>query len=166
LLLDLARKDILERISLKTGYTISESTLSPKLRQAITTLALVERSMYTMRQIYNAELNRSNQNFITKVISRKDKPEIEKDGNEVQRLKVAIDLKVEDLSKRIIAEQTLKQMPNDSESNSAPLTALKCPNCGASLQLPTNMIVKCEYCGSSLSIQNLQLQLSSIVQGV
>jgi hypothetical protein len=166
LLLDPARKDILERISLKTGYTISESTLSPKLRQAITTLALVERSMYTMRQIYNAELNRSNQNFITKVISRKDKPEIEKDGNEVQRLKVAIDLKVEDLSKRIIAEQTLKQMPNDSESNSAPLTALKCPNCGASLQLPTNMIVKCEYCGSSLSIQNLQLQLSSIVQGV
>lgn len=169
MLLESARKDILERISNKIGYTISESSLSPALRQSITTLAHVERSFDTMRQIYYAEANRSNQNFVTRFASRGDKHAIERDGQEVQRLKSAIDMKVEDLSKRVLLEQTLKQTAGETRiqtTDSAALTALKCPNCGASLPLPTNTVVKCGYCGGSLSIQNLQLQLASIVQGI
>ncbi len=160
MLIESAKQDILERISAKVGYAVGESSLSPALRQSITTLAPVERSLYTMRQIYFAEVNRSNQNFVTRFATRGDKHAIERDGQEVQRLKTAVDSKVEDLSKRVLMEQTLKHTVGESpvEANgSATLTALKCPNCGAALPFPTSIMVKCDYCGGSLSIQNLQL---------
>ena len=161
-------QSIMDRINQKIGYSVAESSLSPALRRSITNLAQVQRSLYTIRQIYFAELNRSNQNFITRFASRNDKVTIERDDQEVQRLKVAVDSKVDELSKRVLMEQTLKQTTSESDipNNSSAVTALKCPNCGASVPLPTDTLVKCNYCGGSLSIQNLQLQLATIVQGI
>ena len=165
-----AKKDILERLSERVGFELVESSLSAPLRTSINTLAHVERSLYAIRQIYYAELDNS-QNFLSRFASKRTRLGIEKDREEVERLKTAVADKIEDLSKRILSEHAIKEnaaVPNSNSilTNSAQLVTLKCPNCGARLPMPATEFVKCDYCGSTLTMQNLQTQLSSILQGI
>ena len=165
-----AKKDIFERLSERVGFELVESSLSAPLRTSIYTLAHVERSLYAIRQIYYAELDNS-QNFLSRFASKRTRLGIEKDREEVERLKTAVADKIEDLSKRILSEHAIKEntvVPNSNSilTNSAQLVTLKCPNCGAGLPMPATEFVKCDYCGSTLTMQNLQAQLSSILQGI
>ncbi len=169
-MLETAKKDILERLSERVGFEVIESSLSAPLRTSINTLAHVERSLYAVRQIYYAEVDNS-QNFLSRFASKKTKLGIEKDREEVERLKSAVDNKIENLSERILSEHGIKEnamVPNTNSipTNTAQLVTLKCPNCGAGLPMPATEFVKCDYCGSTLTMQNLQAQLSSILQGI
>lgn len=168
--MEAAKKDILERLSERVGSEVTESSLSAPLRNSVNTLAHVERSLFAIKQIYYAELDNS-QNFLSRFVSRRAKLGIERDREEVERLKAAVENKIEDISKRILSKSTLREnaavpAADRSSTDATQYVSLKCPNCGAGLPIPSTEFVKCDYCGSTLTMQNLQIQLSSILQRI
>ena len=203
-----AKNEILERISSKLGYRITENSLSPNVRQAITLLANIWRKVIYMKQLElgqktNAERIRiycyiigaggialatliSIVNMAAGVTTfiitfvvfyylyRKHKEslnEIAANIREIAMLEESIASKIDELSQRILKEQKLrwikKALPAE-QLISKPLRVLeiRCPNCGAKLPIPSAPFIRCPYCGTTLSVQEIGLQIKSLIESV
>ena len=203
-----AKNEILERISSKLGYRITENSLSPNVRQAITLLANIWRKVIYMKQLElgqktNAERIRIYCYIIvasgialatlisivniaagvtTFVITfivfyylyRKHQEslnEIAANIREIAMLEESIASKIDELTQRILKEQKLRWIKRALPAEqliSKPLRVLeiRCPNCGAKLPIPSAPFIRCPYCSTTLSVQEIGLQIKSLIESV
>jgi len=207
--LEEARREILNRIGDKVGYSIREDTLSPTIRQAITSLANIWRNVVGMKQLALGEKSRVEQiksysavigvlglifAIFTGVISsslsfiiilltfiaiyflysqyQKSIRELNATLQEISTIEDKISSKINELSGRILREQKIgwvrQNIPVEeiSQIPESQILELRCPNCGASLPLPTGSFVQCPYCGTVLSIKDIGLQIKALIDSI
>jgi hypothetical protein len=164
-----SRSEILHKLESRVGYPIAEQNLSPATRQAITSLANIQRHLFVMSEILEGERGRVRSNALLSLGSRlrRDK-DMDKHADEIAMLEKEMNNKVLELSAHIAQEDMARQMgqPAPVRDGGADPVELKCPNCGASLPLPTARFVKCEYCGTTLSIQDVSSQIRTFIQKI
>jgi DNA-directed RNA polymerase subunit RPC12/RpoP len=167
-----SRSEILRKINSKIGFTISEESLSPAIRQAIVNLSTVQRHLFVVHEIFRGEERRVEKNPMLRMASKLGK-DSEKAGRallaeEVSDLQGEIDNKVSDLSRQILAEADARrsgQQPPEYKGKRE-LEQFKCPACGASLPIPTNHVVQCQYCDSKFTILDVSAQIKSMIQSI
>jgi hypothetical protein len=167
-----SRQEILRKIASKTGYTVNEANLTPPTRQAITNLATVQRHLFVVTEILRGENSRMEGSFLLRAASRvgmdSEKSERKSLGDEINSLQAEIDAKVSELAGQVTAEDSARQ------AGTAPpeykvrleLVELKCPQCGATLPLPTGRFTTCQYCKAAFTIEDVSSQLKSMIQGI
>jgi len=162
-----SRQEILRKLEAKAGYPIEEGTLSVGIRQAITSLADFQRHLFVISEILNGERGRIERSPALSFSSRlrKDR-EMELHANEIKELQKEIDNKVSEISAQIVEEDKARRLgqPLPERASYVDAIQLKCPNCGASLPMPTGRFVKCEYCSATLSIQDVSSQIKAMIQ--
>lgn len=165
-----AKLEIMNRLSFKVGYTISEASLSPEIRKKITILTSVQRSFYIIQEISRGERARVNGSVVLRIASKlhstKDASEL---VHQIEELNTEIENKINDISKQILTNETSESI-NETLDGIADGTKgvieLTCTKCGAPLPLPTGKFLKCSYCGEGLFIQDITPQLRSIVKRI
>lgn len=164
-----SRQEVLRRLGVKLGYPVNEANLSSGTRQAITNLSLVQRNLSVISEILRGERSRVERNVLLSLSSRlrKDK-ERDAHSNEVKQLQAEIDSKVSEISTQILQEDSARAsgLPPPERRGMIEAVQLKCPNCGASLPMPTGRFVECQYCNATLSIEDVSSQIRSMIQGI
>lgn len=179
MLIDVARQAVMEGISQRLSYSVALSDLPPDLRSSVESLASIQKNLYVMQEILNGERSRIQSNSIRSFISKhRPNKDIIEHGNRVDELQSDINNKISELSERIrkshAASEVLDKIGSVSMSaqsevinkTNPSLLVLKCPSCGAPLQMPTSQFVKCNYCSSTISIQDFGLQLKSMIEKI
>ena len=164
-----SRSEILRKLESRVGYPIAEQRLSPATRQAITSLADIQRHLFVMSEILEAERSRVGSNALLSLGSklRKDK-EIDSHSQEIAELEGEMSNKISELSAHILQEDKARELgqPAPVREGGVDAVELKCPNCGASLPLPAARFVKCEYCNTTLSIEDVSPQIKTMIQKI
>jgi hypothetical protein len=164
-----SRQEVLRRLAVTLGYPIDESSLSPGTRQAITNLSDIQRHLVVISEILRGERRRVERNALLSLSSklRKDR-EREEHSNEIKQLQTEIDAKISEISAQVLQEDKARQsgQPPPERQGVMEAVQLKCPNCGASLPMPTGRFVECQYCNATLSIQDVSSQIRSMIQGI
>jgi DNA-directed RNA polymerase subunit RPC12/RpoP len=167
-----SRQEILKRISTKIGFAVVEVNLTPATRQAITNLATLQRHLYVITELLEGENSRIERSALLRLASRigkdSEKEERTRLAEEIGKLQAEVDVKISELSDRILKEENARQagQPPPEFANNIGVAQLKCPTCGASLPLPTGRFIKCQYCNAVLSIQEVTSQMKSMIQNI
>src|SRR5712692_393820 len=164
-----SRQEVLRRLGVNLGYSVSEANLSSGTRQAITNLSLVQRNLSVISEILRGERSRVERNFLLSLSSRLRKDqEREAHSNEIKQLQTEIDSKISEISTQILEEDRARAsgQPPPERQGLIEAVQLKCPNCGAALPMPTGRFVECKYCNATLSIQDVSSQIRSMIQGI
>lgn len=164
-----ARQEILRKLEVKAGSPIDEGKLTAETRRAIGNLADFQRHVFVISEILNGEVGRVENSALLSISSRvrKDK-EIAAHSSEIAQLQKEIDAKVAELSAQINAEVEAvgSGKPPPGRQGGLEAARLKCPSCGAALQIPTGRYLKCEYCNSTLSIQDVSAQMKDMIRSI
>lgn len=179
MLIDVARQAVIDGLSQRMGYQISQNELSTEVRQSVEALATIQKNLYVMREVVNGERSRIKNNAIRSFMSKHIKnKEIDDQNNQIGELQSEINKKIVEISERIQSAKkdsqkhvtigSISLSPQDIDSNTpnANLLVLKCPSCGATLPMPTSQFVECRYCRSTISIQDFGLQFRSIIENL
>lgn len=167
-----SRQEILRRIYSKVGYTVDEANLTPTTRQAITNLATMQRHLLVITELLEGENSRIEKSALLRLTSKigkdSEREERAKLSEEISKLQLEVDAKVLELSDRVLKEENARQagQPPPEHGSSLEIAQLKCPTCGATLPLPTGRFVKCQYCSAILTIQEVSLQMKSMIQNI
>ncbi len=164
-----SRQEVLRRLGVNLGYPVNEANLSSGTRQAITNLSLVQRNLSVISEILRGERSRVEKNVLLSLSSRLRKDnERDAHSDEVKQLQTEIDSKISEISAQILQEDTARQsgLPPPERQGVVEAVQLKCPNCGASLPMPTGRFVECQYCNATLSIEDVSSQIRSMIQGI
>ena len=167
-----SRQEILRRIYSKVGFTVYEANLTPATRQAITNLATMQRHLLVITELLEGENSRIDRSTLLRLVSKigkdPERKERAKLAEEIGKLQLEVDAKVSELSDRVLKEENARQagQPPPELGGSLEIAQLKCPTCGATLPLPTGRFVKCQYCGAALTIQEVSLQMKSMIQNI
>jgi hypothetical protein len=167
-----SRREILNRIYSKIGFTVEETNLTSATRQAITNLATLQRHLLVVTEMLGGENGRIEKSPLLRLAFKlgadSEKKERSELAGEISKLQVEVDAKVSELSDRILKEENARQsgQPPPEYKVNLEVVQLKCPTCGAALPLPTGRFVKCEFCNTSLTIQEVSSQMKSMIQRV
>lgn len=167
-----SRQEILRKLKAKVGFPIWEGNLTSSTRQAITNLAMVQRHLVTVTEVLRGERSRIEKSAFLTLVSRlgydPEKAEEAKLVAEIGKLQSEVDAKVIVLSQQIVKEEDARRagLPPPEYDGKLEVARLKCPQCGASLPMPTSSVVRCQYCNSALTIQDVSSQISSIIQSI
>jgi hypothetical protein len=167
-----SRQEVVRKIESTLGHPIEEDNLSSATRQAITNLAMVQRHLYVITELLRGEKGRIEQSAILRLASRlgrdSERAERTKLADEIRKLQQEVDSKASDLTKRIVDEDDARRagLPPPEHEGSLEIAQLKCPQCGASLPMPTGRFMQCQYCKSTLTIQDISSQIKSMIQGI
>ena len=167
-----SRQEILRKINTKTGFVVAEVTLTPATRQAITNLATVQRHLYIVLEILRGEQSRIDRSAILTAASKigmgSERAERAALADEVNKLQADIDNKIGELVNQITAEQNAAQLgqPPPAYKGTLELVQLKCPNCGASLPIPTSQFIQCQFCKTSFTMRDVSAQIRSMIQSI
>jgi hypothetical protein len=167
-----SRQEILRKIQVTVGFAVNEEDLSPATRQAVTNLATIQRHLFVIIEILRGESSRIEGSRILGLASKlgkdSEKAERQQLGTEVNKLQAEVDEKVSEISKQVTAEVSARQsrQPLPEYRGSLELVELKCPQCGASLPMPTGRFTTCQYCNATLSLQDVSSQISSMIKSV
>ncbi len=164
-----SRQEVLRRLGVNLGYPVNEANLSSGTRQAITNLSLVQRNLSVISEILRGERSRVEKNVLLSLSSRLSKDnERNAHSDEVKQLQTEIDSKITEISAQILQEDRARQsgLPPPERQGVVEAVQLKCPNCGASLPMPTGRFVECQYCNATLSIEDVSSQIRSMIQGI
>jgi len=164
-----SRKEVLRKLEVKVGHPVNEEELTQETKRAITRLTEVQRNLFAISEILEGEQSRINQNALLSLSSklRKDN-EMERHAAGVKDLQKVIDDKISEISAHILQEEEAIRSGNIPPKREGILEAveLKCPECGATLPLPTGRFVKCDYCKTTLSIQDVSSQIKDMIQSI
>lgn len=167
-----SRQEILRKINSKTGYPVNEAVLSPAVKQAITNLATVQRTLFIVTEVLRGEQGRVDGSFVLSAAARlrKDPGRAERDAlrEDVNRLQAEIEVKILDIASQILAEDSARQSGQAIPlyKGQLRLTQLRCPSCGAPLPIPTTHFVQCQYCKATVTIHNVSTQLAALIQNI
>ena len=167
-----SRQQILGRICSKVGFTVDEVNLTPATRQAITSLATMQRHLLVITELLEGENSRIERSALLRLASKigkgSERRERTRLAEEINNLQLEVDAKVSELSDRILKEENARQteQPPLEQGGSLEVAPLKCPSCDAALPLPTGRFVKCRYCGAALTIQEVSEQMKSMIRGI
>ena len=151
------------------GHPINEEELTQDTRRAITRLTEIQRNLFAISGILEGEQNRINQNALLSLSSRLRKDnEMEGHAAEVNNLQKEIDNKISEISAHVIQEEEAIRSGSLPPKREGVIEAveLKCPECGATLPMPTGRFVKCDYCKTTLSIQDVSSQIKGMIQSI
>ena len=179
MLIDVARQAVIDGINQNMGYSVSQSELPVGIRQSIEGLAIIQKNLYIMREVLNGERSRIQNNAIRSFISKHHvSKEMDNQASQIGDLQLEINNKITEICDRIriqdsapqrqvsIGSVTISTNKDINDKSSSSLLALKCPNCGAPLQMPSSQFVKCNYCKTTISIQDFGLQIKSMIQNL
>jgi len=167
-----SRQEIVRKINAKAGFVVAEEKLTPATRQAITNLATVQRHLYVVLEILRGEQSRIDRSAILTAASKihvgSERAERATLTDEVKNLQTEIDNKIGELVNQITAEQDAVQsgQPPPAYKGSLELIQLKCPNCGASLPIPTSQFIQCQFCKATFTIRDVSAQIRSMIQSI
>jgi hypothetical protein len=163
-----SRQEILRKIGAQLGYQVTDADLSPEARRAVTSLATIQRNLSVVSELLKGETGRVDRSLVLRAASKVGlEPEAAERSSlrgQMAQLQKEVDAKVLELSSNVLPGQ--KGTPTADGPRKEELVALKCPQCGASLPLPTGRLFKCEYCGATLSFQDVTEQLTNIIRGL
>ena len=164
-----SRREILRKLETRVGHPIDENALSVGTRQAITSLADIQRHLAVISEILNGEQGRVERSRILSLSSRvRKEKDVAMHTEEIASLQKEIDSKISEISAHLLEEDKARQsgQPLPVREGGVSAVQLVCPNCGAILPIPTSRFVKCEYCGTTLSIQDVSGQIRSMIQSI
>jgi hypothetical protein len=167
-----ARQEILRKLESNVGFPVWEQNLTQATRQAITNLATVQRHLFVITELLRGEKSRVERSTILSIASKlgRDSEKGEKAQllEEIGKLQAEVDSKVSELSKQILVEEDARRLgvPPPEYKGSLEVIQLKCPQCGASLPMPTGSIMQCQYCKSSFTVQEVSNQIRSMIQSI
>ena len=167
-----SRQEVIRKINVKAGFVVAEATLTPATRQAITNLATIQRHLYIVLEILRGEQSRIERSTILTAASKigmgSERAERAALTDEVSKLQAEIDNKIGELANQIMAEQNAAQsgQPPPAYKGSLELVQLKCPNCGASLPIPTSQFIQCQFCKNTFTIRDVSAQIRSMIQSI
>jgi len=164
-----SRQEVLRKLEAKVGHPIDEANQTPDTRQAITNLTEIQRNLFAIAGILDGEESRIKQNALLSLSSRLRKDnEMKMHATEVKTLQQEIDNKISEIAEHVLKEEEAIRSGSLPPKREGGLEAieLKCPNCGASLPMPTGRFVKCEYCETTLSIQDVSSQIKEMIQSI
>ena len=148
---------------------MSEDSLSPGTRRAISNLAEIQRNLLAISEVLNGEQSRVQRSPLLSLSSRLHKDsEMEMHSAEVKSLQTEVDNKISEISAQVLQEDEARSsgLPPPERKGGISAVELKCPDCGAVLPMPTGRFVKCEYCSATLSIQDVSSQIRSMIQSI
>jgi hypothetical protein len=164
-----SKEEILRKLDSKVGFPIDEKDLSMGTRQAIANLAAVQRNLFVISEILNGEQARIEGSAVLSAASRvrKDK-EVVLHAAEIEGLHAEISNKISEISDHILQEVKAKESgaPPPARYGNVEAVQLKCPNCGATLPMPTGRFMKCQYCNTTVSIQDVSSQIKAMIQSI
>ena len=164
-----SKQEIVRKIEAHVGHPVDEEKLSRGTRQAVSSLAYVQRNLFVISEILNGEQSRIEGNALLSVAAkvRKDK-DVAAHAAEIEALQKAIQDKVAEVSQQVLDEEKAREdgKPPPDRQGGLDATHLKCPDCGAALPMPTGRFTKCEYCGSTISLQDVSSQIRTLIQGI
>jgi hypothetical protein len=167
-----SRQEIVRKINSQIGYQIDEQHLSPAVRKAISNLATVQRHLFVITELLQGENSRIERRAILRFASKlgrdSEKAERESYREEITKLQAEIDSKISEITQHIIEEENARQsgQPPPAYGGKLEVEQLKCPNCGAGLQMPTGKFVQCQFCKTTLTIQDVSPQIKSMIQSI
>ncbi len=167
-----AREEVLRKIQLAIGFTVHEEYLTPATRQAITNVATIQRHLFVITEILRGEDSRVERSALLTLASRMGKDSGKEEranlSAEIGNLQGEIDGKISALSKQIVEEENAFQsgLPPPKYGGSPEVVQLKCPQCGASLPIPTGRYTQCQYCNATLTVQDVSSQIRSMIQNI
>jgi DNA-directed RNA polymerase subunit RPC12/RpoP len=163
-----AKREILRRISVHIGYEVREGDLSPDIRRAVTSLASVLKHLSFLTELQRGEKTRIEGSVAlrtaSKLVGRKDE-NVALD-QEISKLHTELEAKIAEVSERILGAERKTPVPPGDAPVGAGLVQLKCPRCGAPVQLPSGSYLKCQYCGATLLLEEMSSQISSAIRGI
>ena len=167
-----SRQEILRKIQATVGFPVDDESLSPATRQAITNISTIQRHLFVIVEILRGENSRIESSRILGLASKlgKDSEKSERQAlaDEIAKLQAEVDLKVSEISKQVTAEVSARQsgQPMPEYKGNLELVELKCPQCGATLPMPTGSFSKCQYCNATFTLQDVSSQISSMIKAV
>jgi len=164
-----SKEEVLRKLEAKVGHSVSEEGLSPGIRQAVVSLAEIQRNIFAISEVLNGEQSRIQRSALLSLSSRLHKDtEMEMHATEVKSLQAEIDNKISELSAQILQEDEARNsgLPTPERQGGLGAVELKCPNCGAALPMPNGRFVRCEFCSTTLSIQDVSSQIKNIIQAI
>jgi ClpP class serine protease len=167
-----SRQEILRKLKLKVGFAIWEGNLTPATRQAIANLAMVQRHLFVVTEVLRGERSRVERSAVLTLASRLgyDPEKDEKAGlvDEIGKLQSEVNAKITELSQQVLKEEEARKagLPPPEYEGKLEVAQLKCPQCGASLPMPTSSMIQCQYCNSILTIRDVSSQISSMIQSI
>ena len=156
------------RLGEKCGFDIPEYKLSSSTRQSIGSLAATFRQLLALKELVQFE--RENDERLTRSIGRqiRNAKNANHDQNlaSIETMRKDLDAKVILLASHIMLElegatAAAGGSPERPEDVRFLLKPLKCPSCGASLEMPTSNMTRCKFCGMSYSVEEYLAHLGS-----
>ena len=146
-----------------------EDNLSGRTRAAIGSLALVYRHMLALSEVLRQERIKEARmsTRIRRDVTGRQNERLERTTKGAAALHDEFQRRLDELAAQIIEEVAAESVNGHhpaSQTPVVPLTVLKCPNCGAPLNLPTSTLVRCNYCGTKYETTDYMKQLTTTLR--